>query len=105
MDLKERYNYPYNITVELNMESSYNVSVKNNMIDYIVASNIASLVLAQMSMNANLQQVFEELLSKEGNELYSKPITSLEMVVRTYWVWNSLDHISAFERFSQPIVR
>lgn len=93
MDLKERYNYPYNITVELNMESSYNVSVKNNMIDYIVASNIASLVLAQMSMNSNLQQVFEELLSKEGNELYSKPIRQFNLGVIHDYSFGALKQI------------
>lgn len=74
MNLKEINNYPYNITVELNMESSYNVTLKNNKIDYIVSSNIASLVLAQMSENIELEDVFDELLSKRGNELYSKPL-------------------------------
>ncbi|MBR4462491.1 MAG: hypothetical protein IKS51_07940 [Erysipelotrichaceae bacterium] len=79
MDIKERNGYLYNIAVELNMASSYNVSVKNDKIDYIVASDIASLVLAQMSENTKLESVFEELLSKKGNELYSKPIRQFNL--------------------------
>lgn len=74
-DIKERKDLNYNIAVELNMEGSYNVAVKNNKIDYIVSSNIASLLLGQMSANPELEDVFEELLSKRGNELYSKPIS------------------------------
>ena len=78
-DIKERNGLGYNIAAELNMETSYNVAVKNNKIDYIVGSNIASLLLAQMSVNPDLEDVFEELLSKRGNELYSKPIGSFNL--------------------------
>ena len=48
MNLKEINDYTYNVTIELNMENSYNVAMKDDEIDYIVSSNIASLVLAQM---------------------------------------------------------
>ena len=74
MNLKELYGYDYNITIELNMENSYNVSMKNDKIDYIVSSNIASLLLAQISENPDLEEILNELLSKKGNELYSKSI-------------------------------
>ena len=78
-DIKDRKALPFNIAAELNMESSYNVAVKNNKIDYIVSSNIASLLLAQMSVNPDLDDVFEELLCKKGNELYSKPVRSFNL--------------------------
>ena len=79
MDIKERMDYSYNITAELHLESSRNVALKNRSIDYIVGSNIASLTLAQISENHKLEKVFDEILSKDGNELYSKPIRSFNI--------------------------
>ena len=79
LDIKERNNYDYNLVVELNMEGSYNVAPKNKEIDYIVNSNISSLILAQISENPDLERVFKELLTNRGNELYSKPISNFNL--------------------------
>jgi hypothetical protein len=46
LDIKERKDYDYNLVVELNMENAYNISPKNQSVDYIVNSNISSLILA-----------------------------------------------------------
>lgn len=93
MNLKDLNNYPYNITVELNMENSYNVALKNNKIDYIVGSNIASLLLAQMSENLELENIFYELLSKKGNELYSKPIKPFNLSNKHDYSYSGLKQI------------
>jgi len=93
MDLKERMDYNYNITVELNMENSYNVSLRNSSIDYIVGSNIASLILAQMSENPGLESVFAELLSKKGNELYSKSLKPFNLADRHDYSYAGLKQI------------
>lgn len=93
MNLKEIFDYPYNITVELNMESSYNVTLKNSKIDYIVSSNIASLVLAQMSENIELEDVFDELLSERGNELYSKQLKPFNLKTDKDYSCGSLKQI------------
>ena len=94
MDLKETNDYPYNVTVELNMENSYNVAMRNNKIDYIVSSNIASLVLAQMSENTELEGVFEELLSNRGNELYSKPLKPFNLSTKKDYSYAALKQIA-----------
>ena len=93
MNLKELNDYSYNVTVELNMENSHNVSLKNNKIDYIVSSNIASLVLAQMSENIELESVFEELLSNKGNELFSKPIKPFNLTTEHDYSYGGLKQI------------
>ncbi|MBO4920108.1 MAG: hypothetical protein J5365_08145 [Erysipelotrichaceae bacterium] len=93
MNYKELYGYGYNITVELNMENSYNVSLKNNKIDYIVGSNIASLLLAQISENPNLEEILNELLSKKGNELYSKSIHLFNLKTEHDYSYNGLKQI------------
>ena len=93
MNLKELYGYDYNITIELNMENSYNVSMKNSKIDYIVGSNIASLLLAQISENPDLEEILNELLSKKGNELYSKSIHLFNLQTRHDYSYNGLKQI------------
>lgn len=93
MNLKELHDYPYNLTVELNMENSYNVAMKNDKIDYIVGSNIASLLLAQISENPDLKEILEELLSKKGNELFSKSIRCFNLEAGHDYSYGALKQI------------
>ena len=93
-DIRERFDYDYNIAVELNMESSYNISVKSRKIDYIIESNVSSLVLAQMAENAEAKDVFVELLSKEGNELYTKRIRCFNIGTEHDYSYNALKQIT-----------
>lgn len=41
--------------------------------DFIVSDEIISMMLAQLSENAELEPVFDELLDAEGNEIYLRP--------------------------------
>ena len=93
MNLKEKYGYDYNLTVELNMDNSYNIAIKDNKIDYIVGSNIASLLLAQISENPQLKPVLEELLSKRGNELFSKPLKTFNIKLEHDYSYGALKQI------------
>ena len=82
MDIRDRKGLDFNLVVELNLESSYNVAPKTNYVDYIVNSNTASLFLAQIAENPHIEQVFKELLTNKGNELYSKPIRIFNLHTR-----------------------
>lgn len=42
--------------------------------DFIVSNKIISLMLAQLSENRALKQVYDDLFSAEGSELYLKPV-------------------------------
>jgi voltage-gated potassium channel Kch len=42
--------------------------------DFIVSSNLISLMLAQVSENKHLNAIFQDLLDAEGQEIYLKPI-------------------------------
>ena len=79
VNLREEHNYTYNITTELYLESSYDVAPHKFGIDYLVGSNVASLLLAQISQNNELEIVFDELLSWEGDDMYSKAIRSFNL--------------------------
>ncbi|MBR7187677.1 MAG: hypothetical protein IKD53_03890 [Clostridia bacterium] len=48
--------------------------------DFVVTSSMSSLFLAQLAESPELIEVFQEILSNKGNELYLKSAEKLEMV-------------------------
>jgi hypothetical protein len=47
--------------------------------DFLVASSMSSLILAQLAESPELADVFQELLSNEGNELYLKNVRQMHL--------------------------
>ena len=92
-DLRERNNYGYNITCQLNLESSFDVAPKQKNIDYLIGSNVASLLLGQVSQNSELEKIFGELLSREGDDFYSKPIKSFNLGTEHDYSFRALKQI------------
>ena len=72
-DLRERYGFSYNITAEMRRENNQALIENDDRTDFVVASNMSSLLLAQLSESPELFGAFRELLSNKGNELYLKP--------------------------------
>ena len=79
-DLRERYGLRCNITTELRRESGQNLVAGDDSTDFIVASSMSSLLLAQLAESPELLDVFRELLSNEGCELLLKPAGGLGCV-------------------------
>ncbi len=71
-DIRIKHNLDFNITAELRKKANLNLIREEGHIDYVVASNMASLFLAQLSENYELRSMFKEILSNEGNELHLK---------------------------------
>ena len=71
-DIRTRNNLSFNITAEMRREYNQRLVITDDDTDYIVASNMSSLLLAQLAESPELIGTFEELLSNEGNELYLK---------------------------------
>jgi hypothetical protein len=44
--------------------------------DFVISERIISLIMAQIAENKTLKQIFEELLSSEGSEIYLKSVTN-----------------------------
>ena len=42
--------------------------------DFVIGTNLASLILTQVSQNRSLNALFDELLTEEGSEIYIKPV-------------------------------
>ena len=71
-DIRMRCGFEYNITAEMRRESNQNLVVTDDGTDFVVASNMSSLFLAQLSESPELIDAFRELLSNEGNEVFLK---------------------------------
>ena len=111
-DIRTRYQLTFNITAEMRKEHNQKLIVTDDHTDYIVASNMSSLFLAQLAESPELIVVFKELLSNAGNELYLKKAKNLHcagqhtvselraMMLEQHYIFlgyrNAIDHTNAF---------
>ena len=78
-DIRLRNGFSYNITVEMQREHNQKLMGIGDHTDFLVASSMSSLILAQLAESPDLVSVFHELLSNEGNELYLKNAGLLQL--------------------------
>lgn len=71
-ELRRDLGLGYNITVELQKEHNQKLAGSGESTDFLVTSSMSSLILAQLAESPALIDVFREILSNEGNELYLK---------------------------------
>lgn len=71
-DVRLRYNLHFNITVEMCKEHNQRLVGSNDHTDFLVASSMSSLFLAQLAEYPELIEVFRDILDNDGNELYLK---------------------------------
>ncbi len=69
-ELRIKYNLRFNTVAEMHREKNHNMVMPDDSIEYIVASYMQSLFVAQLADNSNLLPAFKELLSNEGNGIY-----------------------------------
>ena len=62
----------FNITAEMRREKNQSLVIDDDHTDFVVASNMASLFLAQLAESPALIDAFSEILSNEGNEIFMK---------------------------------
>ena len=72
-DIRERLQLRFNVTAEMRKEKNRKLMFDSDSTDYIIAPNMASMILAQIANNNNLRYVFRELMSNRGNEIFMKP--------------------------------
>lgn len=73
-DIRAKHGLQFNITAEMRREANQNLVLDEDHTDFVVASSMSSLFLAQLAESPELIGVFRELLSNEGTELYLKRI-------------------------------
>lgn len=74
-DIARRTGQTFSIVSEMLDERNRDLAEITQANDFIVSGKLASLLLAQISENQELLDVFEDLFSAEGAEIYLKPVS------------------------------
>ena len=73
-DIAEKDETPFSIISEMLDLRNRELAEAAKVDDFIVSEHLISLMLAQLSENAELKDVFTDLFDPEGSEVYLKPI-------------------------------
>ena len=65
----------FNVVSEMFDQKNRELAEITKADDFIVSDNLASLMLSQLSENAELKRVFDQLFGSAGSEIYLKPVT------------------------------
>lgn len=71
-EFRIKYSLDFNVTVEMQNEANRRLVETDNDADYVVASDMSSLFLAQLSESPELYDLYKELLSNKGSEVFIK---------------------------------
>jgi len=72
-DIEERTGVDLNIVSEMLDDRNRELAEVTNADDFIVSDKLISLLLSQVSENQKLTDVFDQLFSSEGSEIYLRP--------------------------------
>ena len=72
-DIADKSELPISITTEMQSAENQRLASQARVDDFVIGSNFASLMMAQISENPKLMPVITDLLDEEGSELYMKP--------------------------------
>lgn len=71
--VKQELNLDISLTSEIQNSANQKLASMIGSEDFVVGSNIVSLMTAQISQNRNIAALFEDLLDADGSEMYIKP--------------------------------
>jgi len=71
-DIADKSNLHFSITTEMRNVDSQRLASQARVDDFVIGSNFASLIMAQISENPDLMPLFDDLLDESGSELYMK---------------------------------
>ncbi|KXK15048.1 MAG: TrkA-N domain protein [Chloroflexi bacterium OLB14] len=88
-DIAEKDETPFSIISEMLDLRNRELAEVAKVDDFVVSDHLISLMLAQLSENADLQGVFTDMFDPEGSEVYLKPIgdyVSIDQPVNFYTI-------------------
>ena len=72
-NILNNHNHNPIIVSEMQDNSNQKLAQCSNVNDFVIGSNLVSLMMTQVSKNRSLNSVFDILLTDEGSEIYMKP--------------------------------
>lgn len=73
-DIADKSRLHFSITTEMRSVDNQRLASQARVDDFVIGSNFASLMMAQISENPKMMPLIEDLLDEDGSELYMKPV-------------------------------
>ena len=74
-DIADNTGLDFSITTEMRSIDNQRLASQARVDDFVIGSNFANLIMAQISENPNIMPLIEDLLDESGSEMYMKPIS------------------------------
>ncbi|MBR5739379.1 MAG: hypothetical protein IKY02_05255, partial [Lachnospiraceae bacterium] len=78
-NLKRQCGFEFTITAEIRCENNRRLIMGDDREDFVVATDLAAMMLAQISDDTRRISLFNELLDEGGSEVYLKPASVLKL--------------------------
>lgn len=75
-DIADTTGLDFSITTEMRSVDNQRLASQARVDDFVIGSNFASLIMAQISENPNMIPLIDDLLDESGSEMYMKPIAN-----------------------------
>ncbi len=75
-DLADKNGLNFSITTEMRSLDNQRLASRARVDDFVIGSNFASLIMAQISENPKIIPLIDDLLDESGSEMYMKPIAN-----------------------------
>ena len=74
-DIADNQHRTFSVTTEMRSVDNQRLASQARVDDFVIGSNFISLLLAQISEDANMMAMIKDLLDEDGSELYMKPVS------------------------------
>ena len=95
-NIKKKYGLSFTITAEMRCENNRNLISSKESEDFVVATDLSSMMLAQITNDIRRANVFNELLDETGSEAYLKQALELGLVNQEFTYEELLERVYAF---------
>ena len=75
-DIADKNSLNFSITTEMRSVDNQKLASQARVDDFVIGSNFASLILAQISENPKIMPLIDDLLDEDGSEMYMKPASN-----------------------------
>lgn len=95
-NLKKKLGLHFTITAEMRCENNRKLISASGAEELVVASDLSSMLLAQISEDPRRLGLFNDLLDESGSELYLKPLADFRIIGARMTVRELRRHVYAF---------
>ncbi len=95
-NLKKKLGLHFTITAEMRCENNRKLISAGGAEELVVASDLSSMLLAQVSEDPRRLGLFNDLLDESGSELYLKPLADFRIIGARMTVRELRKHVYAF---------